>query len=327
MYPVTDEPLDDWATTGWPLPTTSRPSPTTTRSDVYDETIELDETGLRIYLRIDGAKERAHHPVAYAQYGLSAFIEYERTGDPSWLASAIRHGEALREMRIERDGAWWYPYDFKWTYYQRTLNAPWWSLMAQGEAISLYTRLATETGDPDGRWREAADRTWESFRQEYASPGPWGSLVIEDHLYFEAFASDNQAPLLVANTHVFAMFGLYDYWRLHGQSRSRPVPSTAEPPPCSIASCRWCGSRASVMNYCVQAEYCQSPLWQNTHYHPIFVGQLATLAEITGDARFADWSALLASDWQPSPFEAARGYDFPHFEPGVEPLEMGAIRP
>ena len=320
VYPKTDEPLDTWATTGWRLADDVVPFADRPPVDVYNPTIELDETGLRIYRRVD-TNERADHPVVYAQYGLSALLEYDRTGEEAWLASAIRHAEALVDMRVERDGAWWYPYLFKWTYYQRTLDAPWWSLMAQGEALSLYSRLATATDEP--RWREAADRTWESFPQEYASPGPWGSLVIDDHLFLEAFASTNQPPLLVANTHVFAMFGLYDYWRLTGNTEAaryfdggattvleRIMPLVRV--------------EGEVMHYCVQAEYCQSPLWQNQHYHPIFVWQLSTLADITGDTRFAEWSNLLNTDWQPTPFEGARGF-VDDFEPGVEPLEMGTV--
>ena len=265
--------------------------------------------------------------MAYAQYGLSAFMEYERTGDPTWLASAIRHGEALIEMHIERDGAWWYPYDFKWTYYQRTLNAPWWSLMAQGEALSLYTRLATETGDPDGRWREAADRTWESFPQQYASPGPWGSLVIEDHLYLEAFASDNQAPLLVANTHVFAMFGLYDYWRLTGNAEARPILRRRGHHRARSHHAAGAGRGRGhellrpgrVLPEPALAERALSPHLRRAAGDPRRDHRRRSVRRLVGD--------LLASDWQP-PFEAARGFDLDsHFEPGVEPLEMGAIRP
>ena len=223
-------------------------------------------------------------------------------------------------MHVERDGAWWYPYPFPWTYYERTLDAPWWSSMAQGEALSLYSRLAAVTGE--ARWTEAADRTWESFPQQYEADGPWGSLVIEDHLFLEAFAG-NQPPLLVANAHVFAMFGLYDYWRL---TRNAEAARYFDGAASTVLERMMPLVRVEggVMYYCVQAEYCQSPLWQNAHYHPIFVSQLETLANITGDARFTEWHDLLSADWQPAPFGAARGFE-PDFEPGVEPLEMGAV--
>ncbi|MCD2444058.1 cell wall-binding repeat-containing protein [Agromyces sp. SYSU K20354] len=318
VYPNTGEPLANWATSRWRLAGDVVPFADRPPVDVYSPSVVLDSTGLRIYRRVDN-NQRADHPVVYAQYGLSALIEFDRTGDPLWLERAVRHGEKLIEMHVERDGAWWYPYPFRWTYIQRTLAAPWWSMMAQGEALSLFSRLATETGEP--HWFTAADRTWESFPQQYTKTGPWGSLAIDGHLYFEGFAATNQPPLLVANTHIFAMFGLYDYWRLTGNAEAaRYFDGGASTVLARIMPL--VRVEGEVMYYCVQAEYCQSPSWQNQHYHPIFVWQLQTLADITGDARFAEWSSLLNADWQPTAFERAQGSDF---EPGVEPLEMGAV--
>ncbi|GAA1752753.1 cell wall-binding repeat-containing protein [Agromyces humatus] len=318
IYPVTDEPIDSWTVSGMTLadgvepPYFDRPP-----ANVNDPSLGIDATGLRIYLRLDNGV-RADHPVVYAQYGLSALIEYERTGEPMWLARALRHAERLTEIRVEHDGAWWYPYRFPWTYVDRTLTTPWWSAMAQGEALSLFTRLAETTGD--ARWSEAADRTWASFAQEHTTGSPWGTLVIDDHLYFEAFAG-NQPPLLVLNTHVFAMFGVYDYWRYTGDAEARRY---------------FDGSATSVLErmlpvarveggisfYCVQAEYCHRPRWQSDRYHLIVIWQLDTLARITGDARFAEWADQLRADWQPSPFGATREFQ-QHFEPGVEPFDTG----
>ena len=295
VYPVTGEPLDDWALSTWTL-ANDIPAPYSDRPpvDVYDGSIKLDPSGLRIYLN-PTTGTRADHPVAYAQYGISALLEYERTGQKVWLDRAVRHGERLTEIRVERAGAWWYPYRFPWTYYTRTLTAPWWSAMAQGQALSLFVRLAETTRET--RWDVAADRTWSSFAQPYSATAPWSSLVIDDHLYFEEYAG-NQPPLLVLNGHVFAMFGLYDYWRHTGDAEAARYLN---------------GGATTVLNrmmplvrvengpsyYCVQAEYCQSPLWQNQTYHVIHSWQLDTLARITDDTRFTEWSDLLRADWTP----------------------------
>ncbi|MFE6964235.1 cell wall-binding repeat-containing protein [Agromyces sp. NPDC057679] len=308
VIPTTSEPLADWATSSWtfdadaPAPYSDRPP-----VDVRSSSIKLDSTGLLIYLRVDN-KQRADHPVAYAQYGISALLEYERTGDRIWLDRAIRHGRQLIAMKVERGDGWWYPYRFPWTYYQRTLPAPWYSAMAQGQALSLFVRLADATGET--RWETAADRTWTSFTQRYSSTAPWSSLVIDDHLYFEEYAG-RQVPLTVLNGQVFAMFGLYDYWRHRGGDPTvaayldggattvldRMMPAVRVP--------------GGVSYYCVQAEYCQSTRWQNTTYHVIHSWQLDTLTRLTGDDRFSAWAALLRKDWAPADpaqsFEQARG--------------------
>lgn len=309
VYPITSEPLAGWAVSEWSLSTVAD-APYLDRPpvNVYDTSIKLDSTGLRIYLRVDTGK-RADHPVAYAQYGISALIEYDRTGDKVWLDRAKRHGQRLSQIHTVRDGAWWFPYPFPWTYYGRALASPWWSAMAQGQALSLFVRLAEVTGDP--QWDTAADATWASFSQAYSKTAPWSSLVIDKHLYFEEYAG-NQPPLLVLNGHAFALFGLYDYWKRTGNAE---------------AARYFDGGATTVLDrmmplvrvekgvsyYCVQAEYCQSPLWQNKPYHVIHSWQLDTLASLTGDARFTQWANVLRADWQPP--AAMKRYGEPEYEP------------
>ncbi|MCD2444059.1 cell wall-binding repeat-containing protein [Agromyces sp. SYSU K20354] len=317
VYPITSEPLADWALTGWQL-ASDIPAPyfDIPAVNVDDPSIKLDSTGLRIYLRRDTGT-RGDHPVAYAQYGIAALARYQETGDPKWLTRAIRHADRLTQIRVERAGAWWYPYNWPWTYYTRTMKAPWYSAMAQGQALSLFTRLAEETGQ--AKWVTAADKTWATFKQPYSARSPWSSLVIDRHLYFEEYAG-NQPPLLVLNGQIFALFGLYDYWRYTGNAEvaryfdggatavvDRMMPLVRVP--------------GGTSYYCVQAEYCQSPLWQNAAYHGIHSWQLDTLARITGDTRFTTWAADLRADRPARTFGSTSD-----FEPGV-PDQFAGVAP
>ncbi len=284
-----------WATTGWRIRSAAAP-PYSDRPpvDVFTSTVALDETGLLVYRRRDNG-QRADHPVAYAQYGISALMAYEATGDELWLDRALRHAERLAQMRTERDGAWWFPYLFPWTYYERTLTAPWWSGMAQGEALSLFVRLHDATGDAE--WWTAAEQTWRSFLQPRAAGVPWSTMVDDGRLFFEEYAG-NQPPLLVLNGQVFAAFGVYDYWRATGDPTARRYFDGAATTVLSIMPL--VRKPSGVSYYCVQEPYCQSPLWQNSFYHGIHVWQLDTLARLTGDDAFLEWSALLTEDWQPA---------------------------
>jgi putative cell wall-binding protein len=309
IYPLVNGPLSDWATSGFTLSTTADlPYADRPPVDVRSTSIKLDSTGLLIYIRQDTGA-RADHPVAYAQYGISALLEYQHTGDKLWLNRAIRQGQQLIAMHTERAGSWWFPYTFPWTYYQRTLKAPWYSGMAQGEALSLFVRLAEATGN--STWDNAADHTVTSFTQQYSATAQWSSLVIDHHLYFEEYAG-NQPPLLVLNGHIFAIFGLYDYWRHTGNAS---VVGLIDGAATSVVERMLPAVRVEggVSYYCVQADYCQSPLWQNEHYHPIISWQLDTLASITGDPRFTTWAELLRSDWVPSvPFSVTPLPGSPH---------------
>lgn len=283
-----------WATTGWSLTADAEPpyfdKPP---ADIYGR--ELDDTGLAIYYERNSDDVRTDHPVVYAQYGISALLEYERTGEQRWLDRAVRQAEQLETMRTERGDGWWYPYSFDWTYEDRTLTAPWWSGMAQGQALSLFTRLARTTGDE--RWVFAADHTWASFQQEPSATEPWSTFIDDNHLWFEEYAGD-QPPLMVLNGQIFAIFGLFDYWQftqdpevaeyLDGGATTvlSIMPEIREP--------------GDVSYYCVQDNFCERERWQDEKYHVIHSWQLNTLARITGDVSFSEWADQLEADWKPA---------------------------
>lgn len=306
---------DVWPTTGWtilddvPVPYSDRPP-----VDVHASNVLLDETDLRIFT-VPRTNERADHPVSYAQYAISALMEYEATGDQLWLDRTIRHAERLTQMRTERDGAWWFPYLFPWTYYERTMTTPWWAGMAQGQALSVFVRLHETTGDP--RWEHAAHQTWKSFLQRREPGQPWSTMIHKDHLFFELYAG-NQPPLLVFNGHVFALFGVYDYWLFTRDAEvARYLDGAITTALSLMPMVRKAGG---VSYYCVQEPYCQSPLWQNAHYHPINWWQLDTLARITGDEVFAEWAALLREDSPPVTTPTQRNSRGAPAVPGHEPL-------
>ncbi|WP_309128015.1 cell wall-binding repeat-containing protein [Microbacterium sp.] len=261
--------------------------------DVRASTQVLDTTGLRVY-REKSTGLRADHPVVYAQYGISALLEYQRTGDALWLKRAERQAERLIEMRTLRGDAWWYSYPFNWTYSDRTLHAPWWSAMAQGQALSLFVRLSDV--DPQPRWDAAIEGTWKSFLQSRSSSQQWSSVVIDGHLYLEEYAGD-QKPLQVLNGQIFAMFGVYDYWRLTANvDAERLLRGASATVLDMMPKIRKPGD---VSYYCVQASFCQRTLWQNQKYHVIHSWQLDTLQSLTGIEEFGHWADTLRADWRP----------------------------
>lgn len=295
QYPVKTEPLANWATSDYQF-LTDVPAPYSDRApvNVHSTSVKLDAKGVRIYTYAPTGK-RMFHPVSLAQYGISALLEFDKTGERIWMSRAQAQGQALLDGATRRDGALWFPYQFQWNYVGRTLNAPWWSAMAQGQALSLFTRLYEQTGDE--KWRQAADETWRSFPQTYNAGKPWSSVVVDGHLYLEEYAG-NLPPLLVLNGQIFSAFGLYDYWRVTGDEQAlefldgavttvlqRMMPLVRVP--------------GGVSYYCVQASYCQSPSWQNQAYHVIHSWQLDTLTRLTGDEDFSNWANLLRKDWQP----------------------------
>lgn len=188
--------------------------------DLEDPDRPVDTDGVQIYRR-DG--ERFFHPVGMAQYGLAAVHGYQETGNSEYLRRAEANASKLIEEGVEARGAMYFPYRFDFRLHGDdgdVMTAPWYSAMAQGQALSFFVRLLEVTGDE--RWREAANDAFTTFtlpREAAGDEEPWTVFVDESrYLWLEEYAKD--PPMRVLNGHIFAIYGLYDYHRLTGDHRA-----------------------------------------------------------------------------------------------------------
>lgn len=235
------------------------------------------------------------HPVAQAAFGLASFESFRLTGDRPYLDRAVAQANRLVSKRVNHRGAWFFPYPLG---YNRTscgpfMNPPWYSAMAQGEALALFVRLSAATGDP--AWRKAANRTFSSFvTRPSVKQVPNVVHVFEDNLWLEEYPGwppRNSGHVL--NGHIFAMFGLYDYHQQTGDSRAAEIFQAAGKTVLDrFPDFRKPGRSSS---YCLPLE----DGYQHTSpaYHEIHARQLHRLASMTGDRRFRDASDLLREDF------------------------------
>jgi hypothetical protein len=102
---------------------------------------------------------------------------------------------------------------FDWRYVQ-TLKAPWYSGLAQGQGISLLTRIYKQTGE--GRYEEAIEKAFISLKTAVKDGGviftdgngnPW----IEEYIV--------SPPSHILNGFMWALFGVYDYYLLTGDEK------------------------------------------------------------------------------------------------------------
>ncbi|GGS28628.1 D-glucuronyl C5-epimerase family protein [Actinokineospora fastidiosa] len=259
----------------------------------WDRGVPRDSAGVRMHA-IDGVLY--DHPVAQAQDGLMALSDHRLTGEARYLQRALADAQRLVERRVLSDGGWYHPYPFDFSLHGlpgATMRAPWFSGMAQGQALSLFTRLHQVTGEQ--WWRDAAEATFTSFRNAPAQGLP--SVVDIDsagYLWLEEYprwpTADSDRTL---NGHVFAAFGLYDYHQLTGDPLARDL---------------WNGSLAHTRHYLVNgfrvpdyiSRYCLAhPTVQSPRYHQIHWTQMLTLHASTGDALWSRYADLLRSDYPP----------------------------
>jgi hypothetical protein len=223
------------------------------------------------------------HPVRQAATAVKMVDGYRLTGDPAYLERAIRNADRLLAKAVRSGTALYFPYPYSFSLHRistQTLKAPWYSGMAQGEALSAFVRLFEVTGD--SRWREAADAVFASFTIK----GPrTGKLWVVDvdasgYLWLEEYPL-RAKPDRTFNGHLYAVFGLYDYWRLTRDGDALLLVR---------------GALATVQAYASAwrlpggiSRYCMAHVVRAPRYHVVHTDQLYAIYHLTGATK---WAAL-----------------------------------
>lgn len=263
-----------------------------------DELGKVDAHGVLDHRR---SGRRHFHPVHTSQFALLALANWDLTKESGYLESAAANMDALLERAENTDFGVFLPYTFDFALHSdrnNVIRAPWYSAMAQGQALSVLSRLYEATNED--LW---LDRAYDVFRplatvyrfdQVMTRMQPWVSFVdSEGYLWLEEYAGGGVEPMRVLNGHVFAIFGLYDYWRV---SRSAEVVPLLQ------------GALATVEHYVPRLRVKGEPSWygmriqdnpiaQSPKYHRIHIEQLRALEEMVGAGVFAELADQLAEDF------------------------------
>lgn len=230
------------------------------------------------------------HPVGQAQYVVNMLRNYRIDPLQQYLDVAIANANRLLELAVRHQGAVFFPYPFDfWLHGRGTMQAPWYSGMAQGIALSGFVRLYEITGD--NRWLQAAHETYASFKVTRDSGGPWVTSTDRGLLWFELYPWQ---PLdHTYNGHNFAMYGLYDYWRITGSAEAHALVMGGLTT--SMRVSETVRVPGGVMNYCIAAS-CLERTVRNPGYHLVVIGQMVQLFKYTRDERFAALADAFTAD-------------------------------
>ena len=250
-----------------------------------------DAKGVRMWLNAKDNKVY-NHPVAQAQYGLGLLESYRITGDKTYLDRAKAQAQRLVDTKVVRSNAWFYPYRFAFQLHgnKEIYNPPWYSMMGQGQALSLFSRLFQVT--EEAAWKTAADNTFKSYLLQPVAGQPWGVYVVNNHLLFEEYPLPNKiGGDRTYNGHTFAIYGLYDYWVLTKDADAKLLIQGG------ITTTRdW---NASYRSSGWRSKYCLTHGTDSGHYHDVHMGQFAELYAITGDKFFAQAADTYYGDFPP----------------------------
>ncbi|MFD9763176.1 D-glucuronyl C5-epimerase family protein [[Kitasatospora] papulosa] len=262
----------------------------------------LNSAGEYLYYP-DGGSVGYDHPVGQIQFGLGCIASYRTETDPArrdlFLTRARAQAERLITQHTEARGAWWFPYAFPFTHAVHSgvdYQAPWYSGMAQGEAISLFVQLAElEAVSAEDRARYMAAAAGALASLQVADDGyPWvvnvnasGYLWIQEYPGATPGAGD-----YTYNGAIFAMFGLYDYARATGDQAAADLYDA-----CATTLARYFNL---LRNPRWHSYYCQTHRVPAPTYHQHHIALFTQLHWQTGSPDFAESVDRLVDDF-PAP--------------------------
>jgi hypothetical protein len=232
------------------------------------------------------------HPVAQAGYGIDNLESYVIRDDPRYLKRAKAQADRLMARARKVGNAWFLPYPFDFKLHGRNtdrLVAPWYSGMAQGQAVTLFVRLFEVT--KERKYKNAADGVFASFLRPRTAGSPWVVWVdARKHLWLEEYPA--KKPDRTLNGHLFAAFGLWDYWRLTEDDRAKKLYQGALTTAADYfplwRNAKW------LSRYCLE-----HPTELSEKYHLIHVSKFLWIFTLSRNITFLRHAETLSRDFPP----------------------------
>ncbi len=263
--------------------------PYNSQPTVYlDDEFLTDEKGIILF---ENKGMRYYHPVYLGLRAIELLKGYYQTQNATYLLRAKLFADKLIEIGQEMDGALFFPYPFNWTHGTDKLFYPWYSGMAQGRVLSVFSRLYFLTGEK--KYLNVAHKIFKSFLVIYYEENGWKNDFIwtvmidtNGHFWIEQYPA--YWPSHVLNGFIAAIFGLYDYYQVSKSDSCRQILQA---------------SLTTVQNHLYQYRnpgdvsfYCLKfkELFQG--YHKTHIEQLQELYKITNDSSFKVMADSLYQD-------------------------------
>ena len=248
----------------------------------------VDEEGILLF-EIDGKK--IYHPVFLSQYSLHILDRYHQTKKAEYLNEVIKIADKLEGLALKIDSTMLFPYPYDFVLHGRrymdAMKAPWYSALAQGQVLSLFTRLFEETQDT--AYLDLSEKVFNSFYWHKYNHDLWISCIDwNNNIWFEEYPAE--MPCFTLNGMIFAIYGVYDYYRITKRDDAKKLLMGA------ITTIE-----NNIHRYRNEGEvsyYCLKHKVDASVYHNIHVEQLNTLYSITGEPKFLEASTQFKSDSQ-----------------------------
>ncbi len=239
-----------------------------------------------------GSLGRQYNPIAIAQYGLAC--GNRRDENERFNRQFLMCADWLvRNLKPNPHGVASWMHTFNWEYF-RTLVAPWYSGLAQGQGVSLLVRAYRATNQR--AYLDAATTALKSL----GTPIDQGGVLFKDaegDWWIEEYITD--PPTHILNGFLWASWGVWDYLQLPAQSNTSEIKdwwerfvATLEHHLGKFDNGYWSLYDRSPVRY---------PNVASPFYHRLHIVQLDVMHRLTGRAVFRKmhdrWQAYQVRGW------------------------------
>lgn len=221
-----------------------------------------------------------YNPIAIAQWGLGNFNLFCRARGSRPCRKFILASDWLcNNLKPNAHGVHVWTHNFDWEYRQR-LKKPWYSGLAQGQAISLLVRAHEETRDPT--YLHIAKRAFSSFLAGIDS----GGVQFTDEggdVWFEEYVVS--PPTHILNGFIWAAWGVYDYFLATGSKEAISLFAGA------VKTLRQNLDRYDLGFWSLYEQSgTRLPMIASPFYHKLHVTQLRIMHKITQEEVFREYA-------------------------------------
>lgn len=244
----------------------------------------LDKYGVTMF---EKEGKQFNHPVRLAQHTMLFINSYKLTKDQAYLEKAKLYAQRLYDISEKENNELYFPYLFD----VKELKAPWYSGMAQGQALGAFTRLYEVTTDK--KYLDWATRTYNSLKRVKKSQKNWVTLIDnKKYIWFEEYPAEEATHVL--NGYLFSIIGLHDYYHVTKD------PSVKQYLQASLTTVYDHLHMYRVPN---ESSVYGIGLPQSPDYHFVHIRQLDILYKMTKEKYFLEVKEVFEADFDKVKFE------------------------
>jgi hypothetical protein len=230
-----------------------------------------------------------YHPVAMTHRCFHFLGAYLKTNDTVFVKRTEKYVAKMLTTAIRIDSALFLPYPFDYRVHKKAalqLKAPWFSAMAQGEFLSIATRLFEYTGD--STYLQLAHQTFRSLTFLYNLNQPWVSRIdTAGYFWLEEYTLPE--PDQTLNGFIAAVYGVYDYFRVTQTDDARRMYDN-----CLTTLKHYLPDYQrpdSLSFYCLGHRHVA-----DSGYHRLHISMCRELLRVSGDSTFLEMARSLNAD-------------------------------